>query len=171
MNQIPLTFFLRLFYRKREILVQKRSMLKDSFPGVWDISSAGHVDAGENVDDAAVRELTEELGVTELLEHTTIDFLFDMHIHCVKGDGKFIDNEFARVYGVWVDEDAMEHHLHFRLQETEVDEVRWVPVKELRERYLAHDPNYVCTLEPEKINFIFDNFDRYMDKKLQEQSQ
>lgn len=162
------SFIRYYFIRKRELLLQKRSILKDAFPGAWDISSAGHVDAGEKCDDAAARELTEELGVTELLKYTTIDFLFETRINCAKNDGKVIDNEFVNVYGVWVNDDALEHHLHFKLQETEVDEVRWVPVKELRQKYLEHDPSYACTIGPEQINFIFDNLERYMDKKLQE---
>ena len=36
---------------------------KDRHPGVWDSSAAGHVDAGEDYDEAALRELEEELGV------------------------------------------------------------------------------------------------------------
>lgn len=152
---------------KKEVLIQKRSMLKDVFPGAWDISSAGHVDAGEECDAAAVRELTEELGVTELLDYTTLEFLFEIRVYCVR-DGTFIDNEYANVYGVWVSDDAMKNHLHFKLQATEVDEVRWISVKELREKYLAHDPNYACMLEADKVNFLFDGLERYMDKKLKE---
>lgn len=46
------------------VLLQKRSMRKDRQPGRWDSSAAGHLDAGEDYDQAAVRELEEELGVT-----------------------------------------------------------------------------------------------------------
>lgn len=45
------------------VLLQKRSMLKDLSPGLWDSSCSGHLDAGENYDAAAVRELAEELGI------------------------------------------------------------------------------------------------------------
>lgn len=44
------------------VFLQKRSMKKDTSPGKWDSSSSGHVDAGEDYDAAAVRELGEELG-------------------------------------------------------------------------------------------------------------
>ena len=44
--------------------MQKRSLLKESYPGCWDISSAGHLDAGEEPLQGAVRELKEELGIT-----------------------------------------------------------------------------------------------------------
>ncbi len=46
-----------------KIFLQKRSMTKDTSPGRWDSSSSGHVDAGEDYDTAAVRELGEELGL------------------------------------------------------------------------------------------------------------
>lgn len=56
-----------LFNRGGELFLQKRSRLKDRHPGVWDSSAAGHVDAGEDYDAAAERELQEELGVTTSL--------------------------------------------------------------------------------------------------------
>lgn len=39
------------------LLVQKRSLQKELFPGRWDNSAAGHVDAGETYEQAALREL------------------------------------------------------------------------------------------------------------------
>ena len=57
-----------LFNGKGELFLQKRSRLKDRHPGVWDSSAAGHVDAGEDYDQAAHRELEEELGVAAKLE-------------------------------------------------------------------------------------------------------
>ena len=52
-----------VFNKKKEVLLQKRSILKDNFPGLWDSSAAGHLDAGEGYDSCAVRELEEELGI------------------------------------------------------------------------------------------------------------
>jgi len=53
-----------LFNRRNELFLQKRSRLKDRHPCLWDSSAAGHVDAGEDYDEAAVREVREELGIT-----------------------------------------------------------------------------------------------------------
>lgn len=44
------------------LFLQRRSMSKDTFPGCWDSSCSGHVDAGEDYLTAARRELGEELG-------------------------------------------------------------------------------------------------------------
>ncbi len=54
-----------VFNKKHDCLLQQRSLLKDRHPGVWDSSAAGHLDAGEDYDTAARRELEEELGITD----------------------------------------------------------------------------------------------------------
>ena len=52
-----------VFNARGEVFLQKRSMKKDRQPGVWDSSSSGHVDSGEDYDACAVRELCEEIGL------------------------------------------------------------------------------------------------------------
>jgi 16S rRNA (adenine1518-N6/adenine1519-N6)-dimethyltransferase len=52
-----------VFNKRGDLLLQKRSWLKDAHPGVWDSSVSGHLDAGEDYADAAVRELDEEMGI------------------------------------------------------------------------------------------------------------
>ena len=42
-------------------------MSKDESPGLWDISSAGHVNSGESYEVGAHRELWEELGIKTVL--------------------------------------------------------------------------------------------------------
>ena len=49
--------------RKGEIFIQRRSMKKDLYPGFYTASATGHVDYGEDYDEAARRELKEELGI------------------------------------------------------------------------------------------------------------
>lgn len=48
------------------MFLQKRSLSKDIQPGKWDTSVGGHIDPGENVEDALARETREELGITDL---------------------------------------------------------------------------------------------------------
>ena len=54
-----------LFNSGGELFLQKRSMNKDEFPGLWDSSAAGHLDPGEAYAACAIRELAEELGVRD----------------------------------------------------------------------------------------------------------
>lgn len=48
---------------QKKILLQRRSMLKDVAPGRWDTSVGGHMNPGEGLIEAALREMEEELGV------------------------------------------------------------------------------------------------------------
>ena len=52
-----------VFNRHGDLFLQKRSMLKDCFPGAWDSSASGHLDVGESYDACAERETREELGL------------------------------------------------------------------------------------------------------------
>lgn len=53
-----------VFNGKGELFLQKRSMDKDVAPGKWDTSVGGHVNAGEALEPAVLRELEEELGIS-----------------------------------------------------------------------------------------------------------
>ena len=52
-----------IFNARGEIFLQKRSMSKDSSPGLWDSSASGHLDSGEDYDACAMRELREEISL------------------------------------------------------------------------------------------------------------
>ena len=52
-----------VFNSQGQVFLQKRSMNKDRQPGLWDSSTSGHVDSGEEYDACAVRELREEIGL------------------------------------------------------------------------------------------------------------
>lgn len=54
-----------VFNSRGEIFLQKRSMKKDNSPGLWDSSASGHLDSGEDYDACVVRELREELGLSQ----------------------------------------------------------------------------------------------------------
>ena len=86
-----------------EVLLQKRSDEKDSFPGCYDISSAGHIPAGQGFVDSALREVKEELGVTAQPQDLIL---------C------------GNVYLLWLDRDAEK----FTLQKEEISAVRWMPL-------------------------------------------
>jgi len=67
-NLLHRAIHILIFHKNGEIYLQKRSRWKDRHPLLWDSSAAGHVDAGEDYDEAAKRELKEELGIEVELE-------------------------------------------------------------------------------------------------------
>lgn len=78
---------------KDYILFQRRHADKDTYPNLLDISSAGHLSAGESLEDG-VRELQEELGVkVEYSELVSLGVIVEQ-----KKEDYFIDNEFANVF-------------------------------------------------------------------------
>lgn len=56
-----------------QILMQQRSFTKETCPGKWDISAAGHVSAGQSSVEAAVREVNEEVGIE--IRDTDLDYI------------------------------------------------------------------------------------------------
>lgn len=59
------------FNKHGELLLQKRSHLKDAMPEKWDSSAAGHLESGEDYHPAAVREVAEELGILTTADRVT----------------------------------------------------------------------------------------------------
>ncbi len=55
---------LHVFNSRGELFLQRRPAWKDIQPGKWDTAVGGHVDLGENVTQALLREAMEELGLS-----------------------------------------------------------------------------------------------------------
>lgn len=111
---------------RTEVLLQKRSSGKDSFPGCYDISSAGHIPAGVDYIPSAVRELREELGAEaegSQLQYCGTRYIYYERVFFGK---PFIDNQVSNVYMLWLDREAED----FVLQKEEVDEVKWFDFEE-----------------------------------------
>ena len=83
------------FTSDKKILLQKRALTKKVFPGIWDISVAGHIGAGEEVLEGAKREVFEEIGL--ILEDK--DFIkIGTRIHQVNHENGIQDNEHHHVF-------------------------------------------------------------------------
>ncbi|KAL7111942.1 hypothetical protein ACP275_05G121000 [Erythranthe tilingii] len=122
----------------QELLLQLRAECKDSWPGFWDISSAGHISAGDSSLVTARRELQEELGIT--LPKDAFELLFNF-LEQVTNAGKFINNEFCDIYLVTTkDPIPLEA---FTLQESEVSDVKYIPLEEYRSLLAKKDSKYV----------------------------
>ena len=117
-----------------DLLLQKRSEEKDAFPGCYDISSAGHIPAGDDYLESAVRELEEELGITVRPEELTFVGLHD-ETDIAEFYGKpFHNHEICRVYVYTrpIEADRL------KLQKEEVESVMWIDYDECLSRIENH---------------------------------
>ena len=67
---------LHLFNSSGDLYLQRRPDWKDIQPGKWDTAVGGHVDFGEDTDDAIRREIREELGLTDLALTKITSYIF-----------------------------------------------------------------------------------------------
>lgn len=129
-------------YRKNqegglEFLWQKRADSIDRYPGEWDISAGGHINLGESLIDAAIRETREEIGA--IISGGDLNFVTMR---------PFFKNRFAWIYAV----DYTGRDGDFSFNDQEVSEVRWVSYDEMDEfrKTYAKKP-----LKKDDLTFIF----------------
>lgn len=126
-----------------QVLLQQRSAHKDSFPGCYDVSSAGHIAAGDDYLESAQRELQEELGIAAGPDELEFAGLFDSGDILAEFDGKtFHDREISAVY--IYRQDVQEGEL--RLQPEEVDGVCWMDARECMAKIKNGDGRFCIKL-------------------------
>lgn len=100
------------------ILLQRRSDDKDIQPGRWDTAVGGHVDYGEDVHDALMREAREELGIDASKAVAVTHYVFQS-----QREREYVNTFFLRV-------DAATFHAD--PDPVEISEVRFWTVEEIR---------------------------------------
>jgi len=108
-----------IFNPEGELLVQKRSASKDVFPGHWEGSVSGHVNAEEVVSDAAIRELHEEVGIC--VPKSKLKKLLEF------GVNEETEHEWVSLYLL------EDYYGRILKDEEEVDRVEWWPKKKVEE--------------------------------------
>lgn len=110
-----------------DVLLQKRSPEKDAYPGCYDISSAGHIHAGDTFEMSALRELEEELGIVASPEDLRFIGMHEGKVEAAFWGEIFKDHEISAVY---LYEKPVEPGA-LTLQESEVEEAVFMDYKEI----------------------------------------
>jgi len=118
------------------ILLQRRSLRKENNPGLWDVSAAGHLSAGESASEAAVRETFEELGLR--IAPDDLRFLTTLRESCVLNNNTYYDNEFHEIFVVRRELDLAS----LILDPSEVAEVKWVETLRPDDSFVPHAAEY-----------------------------
>jgi len=124
-----------IYNSKKEILLQLRAKDKDIYPDCWDISVAGHVGAGEDEKNAALREIKEEIGLSVKKE----ELQFVKIRKEVYEFMEFKDAEFYYVYLLKYDGDFKK----MCVQKEELQKVKFFPVTELEKELNAKTLRFV----------------------------
>ena len=114
---------------RTQILLQKRSEQKDAYPGKYDTSSAGHIQAGDEPTESACRELEEELGIRA--DPSQLEFAgnFRIQYEAVFYEKPFRDNEVVFVYVCRKPVELSD----LTLQKEEVDAANWFDLDETQQ--------------------------------------
>ena len=124
------------------VLLQKRSSSVDIFPGYWDNSAAGHVDSGETYNEAASRELEEELGIKAALNEPIGYYKTNTEVYGIKM------NRFNTVFRVVVPDD-----IEIDINPNEVEQVKWFTPNEIEDLIKA-SPNLVTDGIKDLLKYI-----------------
>ena len=104
-----------IFNSKGEIFLHRRNRSLPLYPGMYDVKAGGIVQAGESYEEAARRELKEDLGI----EGAKLEYLFSLKFRSPH------DNNNRKVFRCVYDGEI-------RLQEEEIESGRFVTVIEAR---------------------------------------
>lgn len=138
-----------------EILLQRRCATKDSNPNMLDISVGGHLSAGDNSLNGAVREIKEEIG----LDVDPSDLIFVKTIkYSARYTESFINNQFNDIYFLRTNKDIDE----MKFQESEISEIFFVPYKKFKEMVVNRQPDLLR--HDEEFELLFQKYDSEFDK-------
>ncbi len=113
-TKIHRSVFIVVLNSKNQILLQKRSLHKDTSPGKWTISVGGHVTFGQTYRQAALKEAKEELDISPKIK-------FIKKTLCDLG----YEQEMSVIYQTKLDKTPT------NFDKTEISKLKWVNLKDL----------------------------------------
>lgn len=115
-----------------EILLQKRSPNKKDKPNLWEICF-GHISSGETPESSILREVKEEIDL-DINEKDLIPLGVEHTEEYYENTNRF-HKAFSYIYLIKTNKNIEE----FKLQDEEVSDVKYIPLKELTERIKEKD--------------------------------
>ncbi|MFW5802463.1 MAG: NUDIX hydrolase [Verrucomicrobiota bacterium] len=131
-NLVHRTAHVVVFSTDGRLLLQKRSARRDIQPGKWDTAVGGHLQPGENYEQAARRETQEELGID--LGNEPLEYLFQHRIR------NRVESENVAVY-------KLVHDGPFEALSSEIDALRFWSLEELAQQ--RHSNSFTPNLQME----------------------
>lgn len=147
-----------LYTKEGKVLIQQRGKDKDTHPLLWDVSVAGHIGAGEDIELSAVREVEEEIGLKIDKEDLKKIGIFKS---IQKHRKDLVDCEFHHTFLC-----ELRAPLNsLQKQESEVEELQLIPLFQLAEetwgmattkKYVPHSLDYFKTviMEIKKAQYL-----------------
>lgn len=139
-----------------DILLQRRCATKDSNPNMLDISSAGHLSAGDDSLEGALRELKEELNLD--IKPEELHFIKTLK-ESTKYTETFINNEFNDLYVLRTNKRIED----MKFQEEEISEIMYIPYKKFKEMIKNRQPDLL--MREKEFKILFNMFDKEFDKE------
>lgn len=138
-----------------EVLLQRRSKDIEVYPDIWDMSCAGHLSAGDDSIDGALRELKEEVGFD--IDPKELQFVKTTKKSTIVREN-YIDNEFEDLYILRTDKKIED----IKFPEDEISAVKFVPYKEFKKMVNENDSDLLR--RDHEFKMLFDIFDEEFDK-------
>jgi len=128
-----------------KILLQQRGKNKKTFPLKWDVSVAGHIGAGETVEQGAVREAKEEIGIE--ISGGKLE-----KIGVFKSEEKHSDILFDREFNHTFLYQLFEN-IPLIKQESEVEALKWVTLDEFK-NWIANKQSSLIPNSDKRFQFV-----------------
>ena len=112
----------------QDVLLAQRKWTKKNDPGKWGTAVAGTVEVDETYESNIIKEIEEEIGLTGL--------------KLILGPRTYTDDGSHRFFCQWFLADVDKDHTELRIQNEEVETVKWVPISWLLDDVKKNPQSY-----------------------------
>lgn len=130
---------LHVFDPVGKLLLQRRTVTKKIQPGKWDTAVGGHVDFGESIDEALIREVREEIGLEGFVPDPVARYVFESSV----------ERELVNTFRTTVSSEFVP-----KREESDIDELRFFTAGEIKQMIECGDVTPNFAMEYSKYLFV-----------------